>query len=117
VALTGHRDGLRVAGSSDALRPLASQGGQQKEGSDSLGARSGNVATRHPQAGPGHDPEPLENPTLKGYDKGTLLVWQKRNEVIQLQGQDGASNYLLALAPGVRQHNTRGNFNSRLENQ
>jgi len=56
--------GLRVAGSSDALRPLVLAEGQSK-GSGSLGARSGNVATRHPQADPGHDPRPLENRTLK----------------------------------------------------
>jgi len=28
-----------------------------------LGARSGTVATRHPQADPGHDPRPPENRT------------------------------------------------------
>jgi len=81
VALTGHRDGLRVTGSSDALRPLALSEGWpwwswpwwawpwllegQSKGSGSLGARSGTVATRHPQAGLDHDSKPLENRTLK----------------------------------------------------
>jgi len=37
----------------------------QSKGSGSLGARSGTIATRHPQADPGHDPEPLENRTQK----------------------------------------------------
>jgi len=56
--------GLRVAGSSDALRPLGLSEGQSK-GSGSLGARSGTIATRHPQADPGHDPRPPENRTQK----------------------------------------------------
>jgi len=56
--------GLRVAGSSDALRPLALSEGQSK-GSGSLGARSGTIATRHPQADPDHDSEPRKNRTLK----------------------------------------------------
>jgi len=56
--------GLWVAGSSDALRPLVIAEGQSK-GSGSLGARSGTIATRHPQADLGHDSRPPANRTLK----------------------------------------------------
>jgi len=65
VARLGHREtGLRVAGSSDALRPLGLAEGKSK-GSGSLGARSGTIATRHPQADPGHEPQAPKEPDPK----------------------------------------------------
>jgi len=97
VALPGHRDGLRVAGGSDALRPLVFAAEGQSKGSGSLGARSGNVATRHPQADPGHDPEPLENRTLKTHRfPGNQGCYGYVDGILNVSGPE-----LLAFAPGV----------------
>jgi len=98
--------GLRVAGSSVALRPLALAEGYSK-GSGHLGARSGNVATRHPQADSGHDPEPLDDPTLKTH---RFPGNRKCDSTADWDILSRSGPILLAFAPGEFELNTRGYF-------
>jgi len=66
VAQRGHRDDGPAGGGK--LRCSPSPGDRregQSKGSGSLGARSGTVATRHPQADPGHEPQAPKEPDPK----------------------------------------------------
>jgi len=103
--------GLRVTGDSDALRPLALSEGHSK-GSGASGARSGTIATRHPQADPGHDPGPLKHPTQKTNGSQPRVLGYRSVDwyILNVSGP-----LLLAFAPVALERNDRGYFYFRLE--